>query len=100
LNAIGDFLKRANTESRRLSGYKQNGSKEVWRGNNLDINNKARLLGPVIVGDQTKISEDVIILGPAVIGSNVTVGRGTLDLHPIFLGQSTIKAFSPLYIYR
>jgi mannose-1-phosphate guanylyltransferase/phosphomannomutase len=75
LKAIGVLLENVNTESPLLSKYKQNGSENVWLGNNVNIDDTARLLGPVIIGDHTQIAEDAIILGPAVIGSNVTIGK-------------------------
>lgn len=90
LKAIGSFLENANTESHLLSGYKQNGSEKVWLGNNVDVDNNVRLLWPVIIGDQSKISEDVIILGPAVIGSNVTVDKATLIANSVIWNGTSI----------
>ena len=90
LEAIGDFLENADSQSHLLKGYKQNGSEKVWFGNNVSIDNGARILGPVIIGDQAKISEDAVILGPAVIGCNVTVGTGTLITNSVIWNDTTI----------
>lgn len=90
LKAIGGLLENANTESPLLSGYKKDGSKNVWLGNDVNIDDSARILGPVIIGDQTKISEDVVILGPAVIGCNVTVGRGALITNSVIFDGTSV----------
>lgn len=76
LKAVGEFLENADSNNPLLKGYEQNGSKNIWLGNNVEIDPGARILGPVVLGDNTKISKDVVILGPAVLGCDVKVAAG------------------------
>ncbi len=75
LTAAADFLEKAGNINSISAKYKRRVNENMWVGNDVKIDSSAKILGPVLICDGARISEDVIIFGPAIIGQNVNIGR-------------------------
>ncbi len=65
--------------SRKLDGFPSYADRpDVQVGSGVNISERAKLFGPVIIGSHSVIAGDAMIFGPTVIGENVTVAPGAV----------------------
>lgn len=88
LTAIASYL-QSNTNI-DFPHNKWKGLKNVWLGDNVRVDQSAKIYGPVVIMDGSAILEKAIIFGPAIVGRNVTIGKNTLVDNSVFWdGSST-----------
>jgi len=64
----------------------------VCEGSGVSIHPTARICGPVLIGDQARLAEDVVIIGPAVVGRNVVVGAGSVVVRSALWADAQVGA--------
>lgn len=91
-----DYLKLNRDElSKEIGFFQGNNEERIWWGENTKIAEKAFLLGPIIVGNDSIIEEGCQIIGPTVIGNRCKINRNVLVRESIIwdetlLSESTI----------
>lgn len=60
-----------------------------WIGSHSEVSSKARLNGPVLLGANSRIADDVVINGYAVIGDNCVIERGA-ELQDVIIWADTV----------
>ena len=79
MEAVGVFLKKLETGHSALTGFQALPSHpDVWVGDNAQIDQSARLSGPLVIDAQAQIEPDAVILGPAVIGRKAVIRRNAV----------------------
>lgn len=63
----------------------------IWAGENVFIDKKARIEGPVVIGDNCTIEKGCKISKGSVIGNNVSIGRDVTIDGAIILSDSIIE---------
>ena len=76
LAAQGWVLQRACDGELSAGGYVRRDEAYIHRS--ARVADSARLLGPVMVGPETRVDDECVLIGPTVIGSRCTVGRGCI----------------------
>ncbi len=69
---------------------------DIWIGKDVKIEDKVRIIGPVVIGDNAVIKKGGVLGKNTVIGEKVQVGEGTHILGSVILPDSIIKAHSYL----
>ncbi len=95
---MGDYL-RINFEllrdsrwvSEHLKDYRQV-KPQVWVGKNVDISPSAKLIRPLVIGNDSRIEDDVDVVGPSVIGERCLLGRNSLVRESVLWPGSTVGA--------
>jgi len=67
---------------------------QIWIEGNVDVSPKARIKGPVVIGEKCAVGAGAYIKGPSSIGSDCTIGSGSVIEKAIIwnnsrLGQKT-----------
>lgn len=69
---------------------------DIWVGKNVQIHDKARIIGPVVIGDNSKIEKNCILGKNTVIGKNVLVEKNTTVKGSVILSDTKIRTNSHL----
>ena len=77
LQAVGLFLRRIETgQAPPPTGFQPfDAARSIWVGENVRIDDSARLYGPALIEAGARIDAGAVILGPALIGKGVSIGR-------------------------
>ena len=92
LRAIARYLEDNPQPDEHFKTLKEDTSETSWVAANAEIDADTRILGPVVIGDNTKISQGAVLLGPAVVGSNVSLGRDSVIVNSVIWDGSKIGA--------
>jgi exosortase len=49
----------------------------IWRGRDVSIAEDARIVGPALLGHQSRIEPGAVVVGPAMLGDRAQVGAGS-----------------------
>lgn len=63
---------------------------DVWLCEGCDVYSSAKIIGPVIIGNNCKIGPEVHISGPTVLGDSCTIGRGVTIDESVIWGNATL----------
>lgn len=69
---------------------------DIWVGNGVEIENKVRLIGPVVIGDGCVIEKNSVIGRNTIIGDNVHLEINSTVKGSVIFPDSTIKEGSYL----
>jgi glucose-1-phosphate thymidylyltransferase long form len=69
---------------------------DIWVGKNVQIHDKTRIMGPVVIGDNSIIEKNCILGKNTVIGENVLVEENTTVKGSVILSDTKIRASSHL----
>lgn len=69
---------------------------DIWIGNDVIIEDKVRIIGPVVIGDGSTIEKDCVLGKNTVIGNKVTVDKNTSISGSVILSNSIINSESHL----
>ena len=76
LQAAGLFLKKIEAGQAPPSGFRRiDANDSIWVGENVRIDESARLCGPVMIEAGARIDAGAVILGPVLIGKDATIGQ-------------------------
>lgn len=87
-----------------VSAYLQNGSaadEDAVLGSDghivsvipsASVHPTARIYGPVVIGDQARLSEGVIVIGPAVVGQRTVVGQDSVIVRSVLWERAEVGA--------
>ena len=67
---------------------------KVYAADNVDIDESARLFGPLILLQNVRIGPETVIIGPSVIGKNVTIAGNCLIQNSIIWDDVSIDDYS------
>lgn len=70
--------------------------RDIWVGNDVEIDDKARIIGPVAIGDDTIIERGCTLGKNTVIGENTHLEKNSIIKGSVIFPDSTIKASSCL----
>jgi len=90
LTAVAHLLEDKDLSKTGLSRKKMNCSNNIWLADDVNIDPKAKIYGPVAILQGATIAENAVVFGPSVIGGNVSVGEGTLIDGSIIWGGAKI----------
>ena len=90
LRAMKVFLDNAQQQDIDLPAGKRSELDKVWISNTAQIDTTTRIVGPVIIMDEVKISEGAVIVGPVVLGARVKIGRNSLVSESILWDDAQI----------
>lgn len=65
-------------------------AQDVWVGKDVEISPKSYLLGPILIGDGTRIKDGAQIIGPSVIGSECLISESTLVRESILWDRTSL----------
>ena len=89
LAAIANYLENSSNTKPDFPHNKWKGLKNVWVGDNVRIDQSAKIYGPVVIMDGAVVLEEAIIFGPTIVGCNVTIGKNTLVENSVFWDGSS-----------
>ena len=69
---------------------------DIWVGKDVQIDDKTRIMGPVVIGDNSKIEKNCILGKDTVIGENVLVEENTTIKGSVIFSDTKIMANSYL----
>lgn len=69
---------------------------DMWVGTGVDIKNKVRLIGPVVIGDDCVIEKNCIIGRNTIIGDNVHLEKNSTVKGSVIFSDSNVKEGSYL----
>jgi mannose-1-phosphate guanylyltransferase len=69
---------------------------DMWIGKNVEIENKVRIIGPVVIGDGCVIEKNCVLGRNTVIGANVHLEKNSTIKGSVIFPDSTIKEGSYL----
>jgi mannose-1-phosphate guanylyltransferase len=69
---------------------------DIWVGNDVEIDDKARIIGPVAIGDGSVIERGCTLGKNTVVGENTHLEKNTVVKGSVVFPDSTIKASSCL----
>jgi len=78
LCAVFNYLENVPKPNADLAPHKNSDSHDVWLADNVTIDPKARINGPVIIMDGATVSSGAIVLGPAILGKNTAIGKDSI----------------------
>ena len=81
LCAVSYCLENASTMNVDFRPLNRSGYREVWLGENAEVDPEARIEGPVVILDGAKISSGAIVLGPAILGENAAIDKDSIVIN-------------------
>ncbi|MHC4739597.1 MAG: exosortase [Planctomycetota bacterium] len=90
LTAIAGYLENTSKLNTDLKIYKHNDFHLVWRGSNVNIEQGARICGPVVIMDGATLSRGALIFGPTIIGRNVSIGQDTVVVNSVLWDSARV----------
>lgn len=83
LNAINGLFEKNNKFNDEIKSYKEINSNNVWINSEVEIDSSARLYGPVVIMEGTRISAGTIIIGPTILEKNVSIGKDSVIINSV-----------------
>jgi exosortase len=78
LQATGLFLKKIEAGQTPPSGFRRISENDcIWAGDNVQIDESARLFGPIMIEAGARVDSGAVIFGPVLIGKKATIGQNT-----------------------
>ncbi|MDH7600491.1 MAG: exosortase, partial [Sedimentisphaerales bacterium] len=74
IKAVGSCLERIAAQEPGLQPVRSDLSCRLWAAEDVQIDDRARLFGQVVVFPGARIGKDTIVVGPTLVGPNVTIG--------------------------
>ncbi len=78
LCAIANYLENNPELNSDLKLCKQTNSQILWKAADASIDSTARVYGPVVIMDGSRISRGAVIFGPTILGRNVSIGKDSV----------------------
>ena len=67
-----------------------NGNPDVWIGQNVQVSQTAKVIGPAVIGHNSMIAEKTLLFGPSVIGNNVSIGPESIIEESVLWDHSIV----------
>jgi exosortase len=83
LYAIANYIEETSELQSDFEPVKGTDSHIIWMGTKTKVDPTARIYGPVITMNSTRILKGAVIVGPTILGNNVTIGKDSIVVNSI-----------------
>ena len=92
LHAIAGYIEAASELRPDLKPGQDAGSQIIQIGENINIDKEARVCGPAVIMNGTRIFKGAVIIGPAVLGKNVSIGKNSVVVNSVLWDEVQVGA--------
>ncbi len=78
LYSIANYIEEASELQPDLEPGQGTDSHIIWMSSKTEVDPAARIYGPVVIMNGTRILNGAVIIGPTILGNNVTIGRDSI----------------------
>ena len=92
LYAIAHYIQEAREVQPDLTPSQGTDSQMIWTGDKTHVDKGARIFGPVVMMNGTRILNGAVLIGPTILGNDVTIGKDSVVANSVLLDSVKLEA--------